>query len=600
MSYKEWVVQQPDDLPPEQLAKAYEAYKEEHRVRSTRRFVDEHKGEDWFITRYHPLHIRRARIASLQGMAERLAWLASAFKESRLELELTRHLPQESKDKSMPVPSDSDAAMPTAEGESKVRERFLRNAFIITPVPAHVPRDMLVKALAAQPGFRRMLLTDVDPSSEYMRQGFAFFDTQQTCEEAFLKLSGHKLDNGWSLRLRAKDRETSRKQAPSIMANPERLAKDADQAIRLARHFDEQKRSLLNGQSLDTVVAPHDLAEMPLQRRFNLVELYLREVHCFDYYSATAFLDIDRLFAVVGDFHDVAPAGPSSSDAAAATNASDSDFAAKLDLEIERLLSEEKVEEIPPEFPEYTTECTEPAPEESLTPVLAKHIEAVYAEKCVERAAGKFRCGVDECTKMFKAPSFVHKHIHNKHPEVIAVAYNKAVEVETFENYVNDPDHPTEADQMRPGKFRIVKAHGKGNIPQDVLNAAAFHMPSGSVNLSGQGPLLPMPSNFGNFPPGGKEFGFPGMHMPFDRRGDRRGSRQYGQPMRGGRTPGPYARARDSRPVRHYDDLDMLYTESVAVDYGDLKKPAVAPPPPPTSSFSALPGLPSKSASKPE
>jgi len=51
-----------------------------------------------------------------------------------------------------------------------------------------------------------------------MRQGFAFFDTQQTCEEAFLKLSGHKLDNGWSLRLRAKDRETSRKQAPSIMA----------------------------------------------------------------------------------------------------------------------------------------------------------------------------------------------------------------------------------------------------------------------------------------------------------------------------------------------------------------------------------------------
>ncbi len=64
---------------------------------------------------------------------------------------------------------------------------------------------------------------------------------------------------------------------------------------------------------------------------------------------------------------------------------------------------------------------------------------AISKTKSVEE--GKvYQCEIKSCGKRFKSPEFVHKHIFNKHADVLNDKFNKQNLRDLFKNnYFNDP-----------------------------------------------------------------------------------------------------------------------------------------------------------------
>ena len=97
--------------------------------------------------------------------------------------------------------------------------------------------------------------------------------------------------------------------------------------------------------------------------------------------------------------------------------------------------------------------------------------EKVYADNCVEEEAGKFRCPLSG--KLFKDPSFVRKHIDNKHGAKVLEAKRAALEAKYEEYFLADaervsampsppPPPPRFERDDRRGSYGDGKGKGKG------------------------------------------------------------------------------------------------------------------------------------------
>jgi len=68
----------------------------------------------------------------------------------------------------------------------------------------------------------------------------------------------------------------------------------------------------------------------------------------------------------------------------------------------------------------------------------AEFLESFYNEKIIKDSPERFRCEI--CSKMFKGPLFVKKHISVKHPEKLEEIREKAREEQFYRNYVSHCD----------------------------------------------------------------------------------------------------------------------------------------------------------------
>ncbi len=65
-----------------------------------------------------------------------------------------------------------------------------------------------------------------------------------------------------------------------------------------------------------------------------------------------------------------------------------------------------------------------------------------YAERKTKviQAGSVYQCEIKDCQKRFKTTEFVHKHIFNKHGDLLDEKFNKVrFEAMFRENYFNDP-----------------------------------------------------------------------------------------------------------------------------------------------------------------
>lgn len=83
-----------------------------------------------------------------------------------------------------------------------------------------------------------------------------------------------------------------------------------------------------------------------------------------------------------------------------------------------------------------------------------------------QEAEGKFRCRA--CSKLFKAASFVQKHVPAKHPELVEAIH----ETHFFNNFVLDPDHL---------------------VPPLGAPASVNNQPPHALSNSGPRPVIPLP-----------------------------------------------------------------------------------------------------------
>ena len=73
---------------------------------------------------------------------------------------------------------------------------------------------------------------------------------------------------------------------------------------------------------------------------------------------------------------------------------------------------------------------------------ILKNMKQQYAEKKTKiiNEGQVYQCLIEGCEKKFKTSDFVHKHIHNKHSDILDKKFNSIRFEEMFrENYFNDP-----------------------------------------------------------------------------------------------------------------------------------------------------------------
>jgi len=146
---------------------------------------------------------------------------------------------------------------------------------------------------------------------------------------------------------------------------------------------------------------------------------YLRNVHFFCYYCAEEYDDED-------DLQKRCPMHLRASKRVDASGNevqqdSGSNWAANLDKKIADRLEKKLIT--------------------NLDTIVEKSLEDFYNENAVEKKAEKYKCG--QCTKYFKGPSFVRKHISLKHIEKINEVKQKALEDQFYNNYFYDNNHIT-------------------------------------------------------------------------------------------------------------------------------------------------------------
>ncbi|GAB2263208.1 hypothetical protein Droror1_Dr00004205 [Drosera rotundifolia] len=84
------------------------------------------------------------------------------------------------------------------------------------------------------------------------------------------------------------------------------------------------------------------------------------------------------------------------------------------------------------------TMCAKDKLEATTIEVLDPYVRKIRDEKY----GWKYGCGAKDCTKLFHAAEYVHKHLKLKHPDLVTELTAKLLEDHYFQNYMNDPDAP--------------------------------------------------------------------------------------------------------------------------------------------------------------
>mmetsp|Transcript_34343 Transcript_34343/g.55549 ORF Transcript_34343/g.55549 Transcript_34343/m.55549 type:complete len:346 (+) Transcript_34343:1541-2578(+) len=287
---------------------------------------------------------------------------------------------------------------------------------------------------------------------------------------------------------------------------------------------------------------------------------YLRGVHAMCYYCGEEFESEDELTGKCGKLHMRKQKKVQTEETQATepeTKDKDSkeanNFESSLDNRVRSKLDHIAAAEA------HTKEAEE---------ALNKLLEDFFTKNIVLLEAEKYRCAL--CTKLFRGPEFVRKHISLKHETNIAGVKTKARLEQFFNNYANDPN------RMMPVHNRPLDGATSNNTPgsangRDPVSLARdpYHdryapipppLPYPGRQDMRYFPYPPPPPLRGRAPP---PYGGPSS-LGSRRGGGGGGGSDRGRGMDYGRSG---AGGRDPRQLTEYVDLDAPSEDTVQIDY---------------------------------
>jgi len=258
-------------------------------------------------------------------------------------------------------------------------------------------------------------------SSGSGRQGLAREVRARFASKAFARAAGEALatvrtNDGRSLcpALAPPSAELQALVAPPEMSHPERIHKDMALSARVIRHLD--KLSGIPPEITDAMLN-QDHEDGSEEARLDVQVLYLRRVHHFCFYAAALCEDEWDLHTRCGS----ALLRDGSSQVVA-----EGEWARAHDERLERFLAE-------PALVRPAAPCCDEEP-------VASRIAALLEEKTQQVAEAKFRCL--QCSKHFRGPEYVHKHIRKMHTDVLEAVRQHVHEEAADAAYVADPNRP--------------------------------------------------------------------------------------------------------------------------------------------------------------
>lgn len=375
LTKEQYLGMQDVDLPnePDLQEAAFKAYVESHRRLALERFFFGHKEEAWFLERYIGDEFEGEKMVLLERYGSFLENFADGkFNElslnaSKLHLELNKA--DDSDICNIPLSIKLPEAM-----ESATIDRHT-DVLAIGSIPPSVKKASIESLLRdASDTFVSLYIGEPVAEKNFNRSGFAVFQEGTDLNSLVMKLENVLVEGNKIYYTVQKSFTRQIKLVSSEFSAEERVAMDLDLSSRL----------------LDAVCTRYGLEPVPWTvesdqvKRLDLNISCLRKVFSICYYTGTRCSDQLDLFKNCGDLclRAESPIGSSPS---------------SLNPKIEDL-----IRLYGPAF-ELSSEDG--------------FIERKYVAKLEE---ARFRCSL--CSKLFKGPEFVIKHIHLKHEEETAAA----------------------------------------------------------------------------------------------------------------------------------------------------------------------------------
>ncbi|KAG9095265.1 hypothetical protein FS749_010774 [Ceratobasidium sp. UAMH 11750] len=470
--------------PPDPMRAHFDAYKRKMLLKQNNLLFNAHKGQVWFIERYDPApeYIALRDRIKVEGRKGRAARFLQELEEGKYDpvveepaaLATTEPKPaasphaeagndpaneheldfdNENEDEGNP----KQAAEPNGNGKPKEGPQGGRdeecsmetegNQVMVRTLPPDIGRVKLEQALSTIPGFVYVTFGEPTFKKNFYRAAWIRFADDADMDQVMNTLSELKIDNFKLHTTRIVRPFTGRARiTPSAACHPQRLTKDLARAKQLARQYEEESRALnrvqdvtesVNGETdesslgsgcehverrYEKLVAELEekeggtdgpnFAAKSLSIQLDLYLGYLRTVfNCCYYCAARADFpeELQRRCLKHSRPNSIVPASDP---------LSDERWLEWLDHKIAVLAEPSSVDPAEYGAKNYDDElarCVEP------------HIK--------QEDEGKFRCKT--CSKLFKATSFVEKHIANKHSELT----QELDTIPFFNNFALDPHH---------------------------------------------------------------------------------------------------------------------------------------------------------------
>lgn len=586
LSFKDFLLKQPDNISSHAAQEAYNEYVKEFTKNKPNKFFDEHKDEEWFKERYDPSYVskRILRIAEecrARGNDYKKLWDVggSAICAPVLTPEGSKQSKHNSKahgkgssengkptatknakalhgegnlsGKSVNVNGDVsngktsesnddtvlDETSPGASGKEEqedgeaedetmtkpepeqnlalpLRRDHQKDTIFMRCIPPNLNREDLTKVLrhggdgSHNFDLRRLKLGDINPQKNLERYGWAVYDSAETASAALevvrgvrvvsndqehdekdvtqddVKTGKDKSDEEGTrsyvidcmLNLERKRKFTQGRVLPSTFGTVDRMKFDVEQSTKMMRRLDSMRHfdPTLNPLTDEFLGALENDG-----RRLDHIVSYLREVHYFCYYSGNEFLEDPTSMPP----QELRP----TSDRGRALSEADMRLIKRVDERAAWVLERDY------DRPRSNSDNAEAAMSEAVNKWLDDHTK-VESEK-------RYRCALPP-NKLFKAPSFVHKHLRTKHADKMNAVKKKAA-LEVYKaNFENDAS--------RDEVIKIYFEGLNGGVPES--HAGSDFPNQGMMGNVGSGFVQPGQGNprnmnmaqvpTGNMPPG--------------------------------------------------------------------------------------------------
>jgi len=296
LTFKQYLETQDPNIDPEEATRRYATYKTEHTSKQLGKFFAAHKLDEWFLEKYHPTpRTKRDQEKAGESKAALAIFTQDLAQDKYASLtlddpELKAH--SGTGDSGDQLLHDEDMV---EQGEAQ-GDRQSHILFIKT-VPPNLKRAQIVELCQKVPGFVRLELSEPNPAKKFFRVGWVTYAESTDITEAHAQLNDTRVE-AFEFHFGIFKASTAKNlKIPPVSSTEDRTKKDFFLIKKLVALLDREK-NLENPLSIPETA--DTLSE--IKRLLDLLIVYLRKVHFYDYYSALEFESEDALERKCGGF----------------------------------------------------------------------------------------------------------------------------------------------------------------------------------------------------------------------------------------------------------------------------------------------------------